>query len=218
MSLGAGLSTKTVVVCTVSILCVLGLVVLVRTFAWGIPARGPHVPTGPSELAEVRRADPLALDESPRTLVPRSTRVTEPAPPLPAPIAIQREYPPKDPIAYMAENIRHDIEKLRELKLAGTAERIVSRSTYMREDLLGRSYLDPVPADVMKNLKTFATFTGPNGARTYVFTPEEYPLYTEVKGRVMLGEPYEKVVSDEFVEQVVAYAEETLAWIGPRPK
>jgi hypothetical protein len=177
-------------------------------------------PTPKSAVASVSERRESASDvlapvlERPSTRAPiEAPRALVSTPPAPK----EPYYPPKDPIAFIANDIRHDIEKLRELKLAGTAERIVSRSTYLREDLLGRSYLDPVPPEVLKNVKTFSTLTGPNGARTYVFTPEEYPLYTEMKQRVMNGEPYEAKLDDAFVEKVIAYAEDTLTWV-PAPK
>lgn len=152
--------------------------------------------SGLLEAAKASERESVAYVEPANTVTPRS---------VPAPVT---------GIEQMAASLQHDLAKLRELKLYGTATRVVNRSTYLTEDLLGRSFSmdEPYPQEILKRHGSYTVFTGPNGARIYSFPREDYPLFYEMLERKSQG--YDDVLDDELVERIAVFAEQSLAMAG----
>lgn len=186
----------------------------------------------------VRWAEPVAA--APSTQTSASLPVRDPGPDLQRPPpsisgsdrgsmgstaeAEEELAPPGGPppamsgIGLLVRGIQDDLVKLRELKLYGTADRVTRRSTFLREDLLGRSFDmdDPIPPEVLNRYESYTVFTGPNGARFYSFPRDDYPLFFEMMERK--DQAYTTVLDDGLVERVAAFAEESIALAGPQPK
>ena len=134
--------------------------------------------------------------------------------------AIEGERSPSPPpgIQLLASDIDKDLQKLRELKLFGTASRVANYSTYLMEDVLGRSFRadEPYPREILSRHGSYTAFSGPNGPRIYSFPRSDYPLFFEILERD--SQNFDDVLDDEFVERVATFAEEALAMAGYTPR
>lgn len=121
-------------------------------------------------------------------------------------------------IEILVRDLRHDLGKLHELKLAGTGERIVTRSVYLREDLLGNSLSmdDEIPKGWLDRHESYTAFKGPNGGRVYSFSREQYPLFYELTGR---ADPrFEAILDDDLIERITLLAEDAITLSGIPPE
>lgn len=121
-------------------------------------------------------------------------------------------------IEITVRDLRHDLGKLRELKLYGTGDRIVRWATYLREDLLGLSYSmdEEIPKGFLDRHEAYTAVKGPNGGRVYSFTREDYPLFYEMMQRQ--PQQYEAVLEEELVERIRRFAEDAIALSGIPPE
>lgn len=124
-------------------------------------------------------------------------------------------------LAQLARAIRDDIGKLKEFKLLGTGLRLVKYSTFLREDVLGRSWHVGTPRPAHANLNEgYAMFNGPSGqTRVYSFPPTENPFYWEIcRMEDQHGNKYDTHVEPELLDRIVSFAEESLAMVPNRER
>lgn len=139
------------------------------------------------------------------------THAPAPASPTPPPGPHGYVKPPPS-IGALADAIRDDIRSLKEHLLFVTADRIVRKSTYLREDVLNKSYAEPFPEGL--DIHDFhATYSGPNGTRIYTFKRDEYPLYAWFLVSGNSKTEYGARVDDELFDRVLTFAEESLRMV-----
>lgn len=121
-------------------------------------------------------------------------------------------------IEVLVRDLRHDLEKLQELKLYGTGERIVTRAVFLQEDMLGNSFStdEPLPEGWLSRHESYTAFAGPNGGRVYSFSREQYPLFYEMTGHD--DQQYDRVLDDELIVRITLFAEDAIALSGIPPK
>lgn len=119
---------------------------------------------------------------------------------------------PAPSLRALADSLREDLDSLREFRLFVTADRVVSKSVYLREDALGRSHAQPAPAALP--VKDFqVTFSGANGTRVYAIDRSEYPLFAWFQDPANYKSEYGAQVDPELLERILALAEDSLALV-----
>lgn len=140
----------------------------------------------------------------------------------PAPDDLSRD-PQAEPrklsgIEILVRDLRRDLEKLHELKLYGTGERIVSRAVFLREDMLDNSLSmdEPLPKGWLDRHESYTAFVGPNGGRVYSFSRQDYPLFYEMTERK--DQEFAAVLDGDLIVRITLFAEDAITLSGIPPK